>query len=134
MKKRILLIGIVIVVILLIGLLHFLNTSKEDYEAFFIQYARDYTIIETNDEGDIKVSIVAPDFGNIIHTIKKNDIDLEDIKIATELHPKNTKEFVFWVASEKSDEIEKKFLNHISNDLVIEGTTDREDIEDWSAE
>lgn len=41
---------------------------------------------------------------------------------------------MFWVASEKSDEIEKKFLNHISNDLVIEGIKDIEYIEEWSAE
>lgn len=114
------------------------NTNNNKIYDCCKEYAKDYVIVETADEEKTTVKVNAPDFNEIIKIMSEdtnidelNSIDLE--KIINE-NPECTKEYVFSVDSIDDDEIEKKFLDQVSYELMIYAIENIECTDEWSAE
>lgn len=141
MRKRklgaLVMIGLSIVMLLSCGI-----SKKEDnsnaLKKYCEKYVSEYEIIEEKENGSIMVTVNAPDFKSITEVIMaekgENDITVNDIEKIINEYPDYKKEYKFWVDADEKDEIEKGFLNEISEELIVEAIKNVDYTEEWSAE
>ena len=84
------------------------------------------------------VSVNAPDFKSVTEAIMaengENDITVNDIEEIVNEYPDYKKEYKFWVDTDEKDEVEKGFLNEISEELIVDAIKNVDYTEEWSAE
>lgn len=102
------------------------------------KYASEYEVIEQMENGAIMVSVNAPDFKSVTEAIMaengENDITVNDIEEIVNEYPDYKKEYKFWVDTDEKDEVEKGFLNEISEELIVDAIKNVDYTEEWSAE
>lgn len=112
--------------------------TDEELKSFCANYSSEYEVLEGGENGASQISIDAPDFRRIIRSILDEegvqDISVNDIEEAAKKHPEYTKKYVFLTDAENEDEIEKRFLEEVSKDLIIEAIENTEIREKWSEE
>ena len=111
--------------------------DNEGIKEYCQKYVSDYKILEEKEEGEIVVSVTAPDFSNIVEAIVnegKENIEIEDIEKAVKDNPDCEKKYVFSVCSEEKEEIEEKFFEKLSEELIIDAIQKIEYREKWSVE
>ena len=120
--------------------------SKDSKEAaddkmlktFIVNYASQYEIVDTEEDGSFQVCVKSPDFGMIIESIlddkKTNDITVQDIEEAVKNKPECTKQYSFCVDNEDDGIIKKKFLEEVSRDLAVKAIENIKYTEEWSTE
>lgn len=100
------------------------------------KYTSEYEVVEKKEDGAIMVKIDAPDFKSIIEDILfengKKDVTVDDIEKAVDEYPDYNKEYKFWVNCD--DEVERGFLNEISEELIVEAIKNIDYTEEWSAD
>lgn len=113
------------------------KTDKE-LKNYCANYSSEYEVLESGENGASQIRIDAPDFRMIIKNLLDEkggqDITVNDIEEAVKKHPEYAKKYVFWTDAENEDEIEKRFLEEVSKDLIIEAIENTEIREEWSAE
>lgn len=141
MRKRklgsLVMIGLSLVVLSSCGI-----SKKEDdgnaLKKYCEKYASEYEVIEQKENGAIMVSINAPDFKSVTEAIMaengENDITVNDIEEIVNEYPDYKKEYKFWVDADEKDEVEKGFLNEISEELIVDAIKNVDYTEEWSAE
>lgn len=116
------------------------TNEKEDESDVMKNYCEDFTNnyeIEEKGDGTIKVKVVAPDFKSIAELIlektNNTDFSVNDIKKTADENPELVKGYEFLVTREDKSEINKAFLDKVSEELIIEAIKNVEHTEEWSA-
>lgn len=116
--------------------------NKEDdidaVKKYCENFASKYEILDKGENGNVMMSINAPDFKSIMEFIieekKGQNITADDIEKAVEEHPECKKEYIFWSDGEGNNEIIKDFLEIVSEELIVEAIKNVEYTEEWSVE
>lgn len=114
------------------------ESKKEAAVAEFCkEYVTEYDVIEAQDNGEVLISVEAPDFEKIAKMMLEEgneEVDIDVIKDMIEEYPEYRKEYMFSVANEETSVIEEEFLQHISYELMVTAIKEIKYEEKWSVE
>lgn len=115
--------------------------KKDDKDAikdYCMQYVSKYEVIQEKPDGKFEISVLAPDFEQVIETILTEDKEIEITSIvleeAVEKYPDCEKEYIFYSDSDQMENIEKAFLEEVSHELVVSAIKKVEYKEKWDVE
>lgn len=100
-----------------------MGKSKETFDDLLNSYVSNYKMLEENDDGTTTIEITAPDFEEIIKILSKTDnienVDSELLLKTIKDHPDCQKNYKIFVEKNNIQEIEKKFLQQVSYELIV---------------
>lgn len=111
------------------------GNNDKPVDEYCWEQASDYTIVSENDDGSVIVSLMAPDYAQLIQTILTEDSDaeisVESLSDAIKDYPEAVKEYIISVNTTDEDAVKAVFTDQIAKELAITAISRAESKEEW---
>lgn len=124
MRRTIVVLSFVLLVSLVLGsviLKQVLVNREMNVNALCSMYTEKYEVISKKENGSCEIKVSAPDFVSIVLDMQKNNVrpSVSAIQKKAKENQSRTREYIFTVSQESSEEINEKFAEQVSYDLMI---------------